>query len=342
MFGNIPPFFAALNFASILTWIQTQALTLTSTLTINKTAESGAELVARFKTSDAAGGQLDIKNASVTNAYFSPLMEAIGTANDSSLYITAQNDGDGGTSPAILINTKRNGAVITTRPLINFNNHTNTVLSFLPLNSGADLTLKFAGSGVGAPSTAARSIGTKTIWRDTFSAGTQADVATGVESGAYLWNSVATAGTGVGFKFYGGPTLAALIRGDGVIDAVGTLRSTGTAAPSTGTGVEISYSSGGIIGTVQAYDRGASAFRSLEVAGSTLILKSGNTTATTITASAVTMALPVTFKSYTVATLPSAATAGQMIYVSDAAGGAVMAFSNGTNWLRCDTSAIIT
>jgi hypothetical protein len=39
-------------------------------------------------------------------------------------------------------------------------------------------------------------------------------------------------------------------------------------------------------------------------------------------------------RSYTVATLPSAAVAGQMIYVSDETGGAVPAFSNGTNWLR--------
>ena len=47
--------------------------------------------------------------------------------------------------------------------------------------------------------------------------------------------------------------------------------------------------------------------------------------------------------SFTVTTLPSAATAGPgaFCYVSDASTGAVMAFSNGTNWLRCDTSAIV-
>jgi hypothetical protein len=50
----------------------------------------------------------------------------------------------------------------------------------------------------------------------------------------------------------------------------------------------------------------------------------------------------VEFKAYTVATVPSAATAGQMIYVSNgAAGSPVMAFSNGTNWLRVDTLAAI-
>jgi hypothetical protein len=50
----------------------------------------------------------------------------------------------------------------------------------------------------------------------------------------------------------------------------------------------------------------------------------------------------VQFQAYTVATVPSAANAGQMIYVSNgAAGNPVMAFSNGTNWLRVDTLAAI-
>jgi hypothetical protein len=47
-------------------------------------------------------------------------------------------------------------------------------------------------------------------------------------------------------------------------------------------------------------------------------------------------------KSYTVATVPSAALgAGQIIYVSDDVGGAVLAFSDGTNWRRVTDRAII-
>lgn len=49
-------------------------------------------------------------------------------------------------------------------------------------------------------------------------------------------------------------------------------------------------------------------------------------------------------RSYTVAGAPSAATkgAGSVIYVSNgAAGSPVLAFSDGTNWLRCDTLAAI-
>ena len=46
---------------------------------------------------------------------------------------------------------------------------------------------------------------------------------------------------------------------------------------------------------------------------------------------------------YTVATAPSAASiAGSLIYVSDgAAGSAILAFSNGTDWKRSDTGATI-
>jgi hypothetical protein len=46
-------------------------------------------------------------------------------------------------------------------------------------------------------------------------------------------------------------------------------------------------------------------------------------------------------RSYTMATLPSAATAGQMIYISNESGGATPAFSDGTNWRRVSDRAIV-
>lgn len=45
--------------------------------------------------------------------------------------------------------------------------------------------------------------------------------------------------------------------------------------------------------------------------------------------------------SYTVATVPPATTAARIIYVSDEAGGAVLAFSDGTNWRRVTDRAVI-
>lgn len=51
---------------------------------------------------------------------------------------------------------------------------------------------------------------------------------------------------------------------------------------------------------------------------------------------------PIRCKSYTVATVPSASgLAGALIFVTDETGGAVTAFSDGTNWLRCNDRAII-
>lgn len=44
---------------------------------------------------------------------------------------------------------------------------------------------------------------------------------------------------------------------------------------------------------------------------------------------------------YTVATLPSAAEAALIIYVSDEVGGAVLAFSDGTNWRRVTDRAVV-
>ena len=52
--------------------------------------------------------------------------------------------------------------------------------------------------------------------------------------------------------------------------------------------------------------------------------------------------LLIQLKTYTVATLPTAATYPRgVIYVSDEAGGAVLAFSNSTNWLRVTDRAIV-
>ena len=50
---------------------------------------------------------------------------------------------------------------------------------------------------------------------------------------------------------------------------------------------------------------------------------------------------PVRVGGYTVATLPSASPAGQIIYVSDESGGAVLAFSDATNWRRVTDRAVV-
>lgn len=51
--------------------------------------------------------------------------------------------------------------------------------------------------------------------------------------------------------------------------------------------------------------------------------------------------VPVVLPSYTVAGIPSATVVGQMIYVTDETGGAVPAFSDGTNFRRVTDRAIV-
>jgi hypothetical protein len=64
--------------------------------------------------------------------------------------------------------------------------------------------------------------------------------------------------------------------------------------------------------------------------------------ATTAPVCALDVAGPVRVGSYAKASLPAAAAgAGQMIYVSDEVGGAVIAFSDGTNWRRVTDRAVV-
>ena len=49
----------------------------------------------------------------------------------------------------------------------------------------------------------------------------------------------------------------------------------------------------------------------------------------------------VKLKSYALATLPSAISAGQLAHVSDESGGAVIAFSDGTDWRRVTDRAVV-
>ena len=49
----------------------------------------------------------------------------------------------------------------------------------------------------------------------------------------------------------------------------------------------------------------------------------------------------VTLPSYKVADVPAALQAGQMIYVTNEAGGAVPAFSDGTNWRRVTDRVVV-
>lgn len=67
----------------------------------------------------------------------------------------------------------------------------------------------------------------------------------------------------------------------------------------------------------------------------------GNTAIAQANAGTLEALKPLLLPSFTVAGVPSASPAGQVIYVSNESGGAVLAFSDGTNWRRCTDRAII-
>jgi hypothetical protein len=57
---------------------------------------------------------------------------------------------------------------------------------------------------------------------------------------------------------------------------------------------------------------------------------------------AVALAAPPVIPTYTVATAPASPAAGSLAYISDgAAGSAILAFGDGSNWKRSDTGATV-
>lgn len=247
------------------------AKTFTGTLTVNKTAQtSGAETIAVFGVTDTVG-YIAIKNGTVGDTLFTPFIESLGTTTTEGLFIRARITSDAGTRAGSLLDvrTSINGPLVT-RPLYELSNSGTTVLQVIPLNSGANSALSWGTQGGAVPSFTTRSAGTRIILRESLSP-SLVDYAIGFAPGATatIWQSAAAATTFHDFRWYGGTTELARLRGDGQL---------------------------------------------------------------TLTAQA-------NLASYTVATLPSAATAGGLVYVSNAAVAPCMAFSNGTNWKRCDNAA---
>lgn len=76
--------------------------------------------------------------------------------------------------------------------------------------------------------------------------------------------------------------------------------------------------------------------------GSAMVRDAGGAPRVTVDDTNLTFGHPATLKSYTVATLPAAASyTAAWIYVTDETGGAVPAFSDGTNWRRCTDRAVV-
>lgn len=156
----------------------------------------------------------------------------------------------------------------------------------LSLLNGTSNLIDFNANGVGAPTFTTRSVGTKLVLFPAV-AGAAVDIAIGV-GGATMWFSMPTAvgATGYFFKWYGGTTPVLTLRSDGVLDCVGSVRSTGaTAVPSAGVGMELVFTGG--VGYALSFDRGAGTYQPAILSGSTASLQASGTTMVQATGSGI-------------------------------------------------------
>lgn len=305
-------------------------------------AQSGvAEVFYDMQTADDGTALLRFKNGSATNGVFTPELYLLGSSTNIALKYEVEATTDTGSNP-LEIHTyfKTGGGNITTRPLVKWTTTGADLLLLIPLSTGNNAALSWGSAAVSAPAFTTRAVGNRLVLRAAID-GTHVDDAVGVETGG-AWVSLQQATSSFQFSVYAGTTRKFYVRGDGYTELVGTFRSVSSGAPSSGAGIEVDYVTGSTTGRVLAFDRTGAAYLNLSLMGSTVSLLPNGTAVLTATATAVTCTQPVGVPSFTVAGVPSAATAGQIIYVSNESGGAVLAFSDGTNWRRVTDRAIIT
>lgn len=104
----------------------------------------------------------------------------------------------------------------------------------------------------------------------------------------------------------------------------------------------LAFSDGGVSGVSGASASLSAAFFGTYSAHDAILVR-GQAERLRATANGVTISGSMRLPTYTVAGVPSASThgAGAMIYVSNESGGAVVAFSDGTNWRRVTDRAVI-
>lgn len=222
-------------------------------------------------------------------------------------------------------------------------------------------------NGAGAPTFTTRSTGARLVLRDTLAADA-VDHAIGYTTDTVTY-SVGKATAAYKHAFYAGETEVVTIRGNGVLDV---LKPASVSTLGDSRYLKLSDSAGSLNGRTEVgFGYPGATFQPV-VVGFQTTSNTGNTKGniylatrdvTTDTAPTVRVEVvasgevgvgktptagvlldvngPIGFKSYTVATLPSAAVqAGQGVYVSDASGSPCLAISNGTNWKRCDDMTV--
>ena len=95
------------------------------------------------------------------------------------------------------------------------------------------------------------------------------------------------------------------------------------------------------MGRVLSYNRTGAAYTPLDLEASLFTFYAEGVAKFTVAPTVNTLAVPLVFPSYTLATLPAAASFTRaQIWVSDMTGGAQFAYSDGTNWRRVSDNTI--
>jgi len=191
--------------------------------TFTKTASAGTESILILKTSDDAVGRMFIQNLSATDGVFTTHLGFDAAGAGRALFMQGRITTDTGALPVMAFDMRTiAGAAITTRPLLDVTNNGTTVLSMLPLNSGANMAMSWGTQSQAAPqytsvNSSTRSHGTRAIFYRLDSA-TAVDMAIGTETN-YQWYSAFT--TSYGHKWYSGITATMILDGNGKFTTTG-------------------------------------------------------------------------------------------------------------------------
>ena len=289
--------------------------------------DSSAETLATWRLDEDTSNDIQFKNGSSSNAAYVPLIQCTGNSSNGGLFLVCRKTTDSGAAPALILDgrTAAGGAL-----------STSAVAEFR--NAGTVLTRLFSGGvwSLGSNTTSYSRLGQKLE--------TNTSAAYG---GAALntWSTSASEASVLDFNRSKSATIGTQTS-VGNNDNLGNIIFRG----SDGTGlIEACGISANVDGTPGTNDMPGRLLFLTTPDGSTTrtermrITNAGDVGIgkTPTTGIILDVGGQLGLKSYTVATLPSAAVqAGAIVYASDAGGnGPCLVISNGTNWKRCDNTS---
>lgn len=229
------------NAVNTFTAAQTITASSGTGLTVTDTAASGvAEVLQNLTISDDATAHVYWLNGTSTNGIFQPLLRTIAGSTTPALTIQPSGTTDSGPNGVLVITPRIGSSAVVTRPLIDVQNNSTSMLQLLPSNSGAGTLFSFTpAANIGPPTVTTHSVGERISLYPTLDSG-HVDIGFGIETGG-LWSAIAGVSTATQFNWYAGTVKLATLSGVGNWNQTQQATSTGaytlatwTAAASTG------------------------------------------------------------------------------------------------------------